>query len=455
MSNKKAIQAADSMDVNAEVEKLQTIGQELIKRALAKGASQVEVGVSKDLGLSVQVRNQDIETLEYNRDNSFGLTVYFGHKKGIATTSDLSTNALNDTVDAACNIAKYTQEDPCSGLAEKSLMATNPVDLEMDHPMGITADVAKELALTCEQAGLDASQKVTQSEGASFSSHRNIRYLANSHGFSAAAPSTRHSLSCVLIAENEKGMQRDYWYSIARDAKLLESAQSIGVKAAEKVIAKLNGRQITTQKVPVLMMPDIARGLIGNLCSGIRGASLYRQSSFLLNSLNKKLFPDFVQFKERPLIKGGLASSWFDNEGLATKEQNIVENGVLKTYLLDSYSARRLNMKATGHSGGVHNLHVLPMAFGFDDLVKKMNKGLIVTDVMGHGVNLVTGDYSRGASGFWVENGEIQYFVEEITIAGNLTDMFANLVAIGNDLDHRSSTLTGSWLLEEMTIAGN
>ncbi len=267
MNNENA--AADAMNVDAEIEKLQTIGQDLIKRALAKGASQVEVGVSKDLGLSVQVRNQDIETLEYNRDNSFGLTVYFGHKKGIATTSDLSTNALNDAVDAACNIAKYTQEDPCSGLAEKSLMATNPIDLEMDHPMGITADVAKELALACEKAGINASKKVTQSEGASFSSHRNIRYLANSHGFSAGSPSTRHSLSCVLIAENEKGMQRDYWYSIARDAKLLESAQSIGAKAAEKVIAKLNGRQITTQKVPVLMMPDIARGLMGNLCSAV------------------------------------------------------------------------------------------------------------------------------------------------------------------------------------------
>ena len=451
----KDIDAADSLDVNAEIERLQTIGQDLIKRAMAKGASQVEVGVSKDLGLSVQVRNQDIETLEYNRDNSFGLTVYFGHKKGIATTSDLSANALNDAVDAACNIAKYTQEDPCSGLAEKSLMAANPVDLDLDHPMGITADVAKELAMACEQAGLDASNKVTQSEGSSFSSHRNIRYLANSHGFSAASPSTRHSLSCVLIAENEKGMQRDYWYSIARDSKLLETPQHVGQKAANKVIVRLNGRQLSTQKVPVLLIPEIARGLMGNLCSAVSGSSLYRQSSFLLDSLGKQIFPDFVEFSEKPLIKGGLGSSWFDNEGLATKEQLIIENGRLNTYLLNSYSARRLNMKPTGHSGGVHNLQANASSLNFDALVKKMNTGLIVTDVMGHGVNLVTGDYSRGASGFWVENGEIQYFVEEITIASNLNDMFANLVAIGNDLDARSSTITGSWLLEEMTIAGN
>ena len=443
------------MDIGAEVNNLEIIGQDLIQRALSKGATQVEVGVSKDLGLSVQVRNQDIETLEYNRDNSFGLTVYFGHKKGSASTSDLSIDALNTTVDAACNIAKYTQEDPCSGLADKSLMASNPIDLELDHPMGITADIAKEMALECEQAGLDFSDKVSQSEGASFSSHRNIRYFANSHGFSAASPSTRHSLSCVLIAEDEKGMQRDYWYSIARNAELLESAKHIGAKAAEKVVARLNGRQLTTQKVPVLMIPEIARGLIGNFCSGIRGASLYRKSSFLLDSLGQQIFPDFVQFTEKPLIKGGLASSWFDNEGLATKEQAIIENGILNTYLLDSYSARRLNMQPTGHSGGVHNLQVVPMDLGFEALVKKMNTGLIVTDVMGHGVNLVTGDYSRGASGFWVENGEVQYFVEEITIAGNLKEMFSNLIAIGNDLDHRSSTLTGSWLLEEMTIAGN
>jgi PmbA protein len=446
---------ADALNVAEEVERLHSLSADLIKSGLAKGASQIEVGVSKDIGLSVQVRNQDVETLEFNRDNNFGISVYFGHKKGIVTTSDLSTQALNQALEAACNIAKYTEADPCSGLADKELMATKPVDLALDHPMGITAEIAKDYALSCELAGLNASDKISQSEGASFSSHRNIRYYANSHGFSAATPSTRHSLSSVLIAQDKKGMQRDYWYDIARNVKDLQSAQQIGELAAQKVIARLDGKQLNTRKSPVLMTPDIARGLLGNLCSAISGASLYRQSSFLMDSLGKQLLPSFVDFVEKPLIIGGLASSWYDNEGLATKQQSIVEAGVLQTYLLDSYSARRLNMQPTSHAGGLHNLHVTSSDLDYQAMIKKMGTGLIVTDVMGHGVNLVNGDYSRGASGFWVENGEIQHFVEEITIAGNLKDMLANVVAIGNDVDHRSSMLTGSWLLEEMTIAGN
>ncbi|WP_444994645.1 metalloprotease PmbA [Aliikangiella sp. IMCC44359] len=445
--------AADELNVAEEVSKLEEVGERLIKQALAKGASQVEVGVSKDLGLSVQVRNQQVETLEYNRDNSFGLTVYFGQKKGIATTSDLTPEGLDLAVDAACNIAKYTQPDPCSGLADKSLMASQSIDLKLDIPMGITAEKAQALAKECELAGT-SEEKVSQSEGASFSSHRNIRFYANSHGFSAAIPSTRHSLSCVLIAEDEQGMQRDYWYSVARDASLLESAESIGKKAATRVAARLGGKKLSTQKAPVLMIPEVARGLVGNLCSAIQGSSIYRKSSFLIDSLNQQVFPKFVQIQEKPHIVGGLASAWFDNEGVATKEQFIVENGDLQTFLLGSYSARRLNMQPTGHAGGVHNLHLATMDIEFNEMIKKMDKGLIVTDVMGHGINLVTGDYSRGASGFWVENGEIQHFVQEITIASNLKTMFRDLVAIGNDIDYRSSHLTGSWLLAEMTIAG-
>lgn len=445
--------AADELNVAEEVSKLEEVGERLIKQALAKGASQVEVGVSKDLGLSVQVRNQQVETLEYNRDNSFGLTVYFGQKKGIATTSDLTPEGLSLAVDAACNIAKYTQPDPCSGLADKSLMASQAIDLKLDIPMGITAEKAQSLAKECELAGT-SENKVSQSEGASFSSHRNIRFYANSHGFSAAIPSTRHSLSCVLIAEDEQGMQRDYWYSVARDASLLESAESIGKKAATRVVSRLGGKKLSTQKAPVLMIPEVARGLVGNLCSAIQGSSIYRKSSFLIDSLNQQIFPKFVQIQEKPHIIGGLASAWFDNEGVATKEQFIVENGDLQTFLLGSYSARRLNMQPTGHAGGVHNLHLATMDIGFNEMIKKMDKGLIVTDVMGHGVNLVTGNYSRGASGFWVENGEIQHFVQEITIASNLKTMFRDLVAIGNDIDYRSSHLTGSWLLSEMTIAG-
>jgi len=448
-------QSADDIDVDAELKRFEAVGAILIQQALDHGASQVEVGVSKDIGLSVQVRNQDVETLEYNRDNSFGLTVYFGHKKGIATTSDLSPDALKATVEAACNIARFTEEDPCSGLAEKALMATEPRDLKLDKPMGITAEKAKQLALECEAAGLAASDKISQSEGASFSSHRNIRYYANSHGFSAGTPSTRHSLSCVLIAQDSQGMQRDYWYSLSRDAALLETPQIIGEKAAQRTASRLGGKKITTRKAPVLMTPEISRGLLSNLCSAIQGSNIYRKSSFLLDSVGQTIFPEFVQVEEKPFIETGLASTWFDNEGMATKEQFLIENGALKTYLLNSYAARRLNLPPTGHAGGVHNLQIKPSAGSFEALVQQMQTGLIVTEVMGHGINLVTGDYSRGASGFWVENGEVQHFVEEITIAGNLKDMFANLVATGSDLDHRSSMLTGSWLLEEMTIAGN
>lgn len=446
--------AADSLDVPAEITRLEAVGQRLINEALASGASQVEVGVAKDIGLSVQVRNRDIETLEYNRDNSFGLTVYFGHQKGVATTSDLSEAALSETVKAACNIARHTEADPCSGLADKSLMAVEPIDLKLDSPMGITAEKAKEIALECEAAGL-VNEKISQSEGASFSSHRGIRYYANSHGFSAATPSSRHSLSCVLIAKDEQGMQRDYWYSLARDANLLENPAFIGEKAANRVIARLGSRKIGTQKAPVIMAPDIAKGLVGNLCGAIQGSNIYRKSSFLLDAIDQKIFPDFFQIQEKPFIKGGLASSWYDSEGVATQERSIIENGCLTTFLLNSYSARRLQKKSTGHAGGVHNLQVKAMDLSYDDLIKKMGKGLIVTETMGHGVSLVTGDYSRGASGFWVENGEIQHFVEEITIAGNLTDMFANVVAVSNDIDIRSSTQTGSWLLSEMTIASD
>lgn len=446
---------ADQLDINEEIKLFEETCDELVDYAKKKGANQVEVGVSKDIGLSVSVRNREIETLEYNRDNSFGITVFVGKQKGISATSDLSTKALHDAVDAALNIAKYTQADPCSGLADAELMATTSMDLELDHPMGVDAESAKELALECEAYGLDFSDKIINSEGASFSSHRNIRFYTNSHGFKAATPSTRHSLSCVLLAEDSLGKQRDHWYTISRDARELEIGQKVGEKAAEKTIARLSARKIKTQKAKVLFVPEMARSLIGHFKSAISGTNIYRKSSFLLDSLNEQVFPDFVSMQEKPFIKKGLASAWYDNEGLATKEQFIVQDGMVETFLLNSYSARKLNMKPTSHCGGVHNLHVSNSGLGFNQLVKQMDKGLVVTEMMGQGVNMITGDYSRGASGFWVENGEIQFFVQEITVAGNLKDMFANVIAIGSDLDYRSSLLTGSWLMPEMMIAGN
>lgn len=447
--------SADQMDVNKEAEFFESTCDELIRYAQNKGATQVEVGVSKDIGLSVSVRNQEIETLEYNRDNSFGITVYLGQQKGVATTSDLSISALHQAVDASINIAKYTQADPCSGLADANLMATNPVNLDLDHPMGIDADKAKQIALECESYGLDYSDKIMNSEGASFNSHRNIRFYINSHGFKAATPSTRHSLSCVLLAQDSSGKQRDHWYTISRDASLLESEKLVGEKSAQRTVARLNARQIKTQRAKILFTPEMARSLIGNFKAGISGTNIYRKSSFLLDSLGKNIFPDFVSMVEKPFIKKGLASAWHDNEGVATREQAIIENGQLNTFLLGSYSARKLNAQPTGHSGGIHNLQVSDSGLNFEQLLKQMDKGLVLTEMMGQGVNMITGDYSRGASGFWVENGEIQFFVQEITIAGNLKDMFANVIAIGNDHDHRSNVLTGSWLLPEMMIAGS
>ncbi|MGX5201452.1 metalloprotease PmbA [Aliikangiella sp. IMCC44632] len=447
--------AADELNITQESERLNELAVDLLKKAKQKGATQAEIGISKDLGLSVQVRNQDIETLEFNRDNSLGLTVYFGHKKGVATSSDLSMKSLDETLNAACNIAKYTQEDSCSGLADAELMADKPVDLKLDHPSGITAEQAKQIALECETAGLEFDSKVSQSEGATYNSHRHLRFYANSHGFSAAVPSSRHSLSCVLIAAGANGMQRDYWYSVARNANNLQSPQEIGIKAAQRTIARLNLGKIKTQKAPVLMTPEVARGLLSSLFGALSGSSIYRQSSFLIDCIGEQIFPAFFNIKEMPFIEQGLASSWFDNEGVATREQMIVADGKPQTYLLGSYSARRLNMSPTGHAGGLHNVQLSYSDFSQQELIKKMDRGLIVTDVMGQGVNLVTGDYSRGASGYWVENGEIQYFVEEITIASNLKAMFSGLQAISNDLDFRSSQLTGSWLLNEMTIASN
>lgn len=447
--------SADDMDIKKEIEFFQTTSETLINYAKNKGASQIEIGVSKDVGLSVSVRNQEIETLEYNRDNSFGISVYLGKQKGVSTTSDLSNQSLLDAVDAALNIAKFTQADDCAGLADKELMARKEMDLELDHPMGVDAEYAKNIALECEKFGLDYSDKISNSEGATFNSHRNIRYYANSHGFKAATPSTRHSLSCVLLAEDSHGKQRDHWYSISRDGAGLDSAKSVGAKAAQRTISRLGGRQLKTQKASVLFVPEVARSLVGNFKAAINGANIYRKSSFLLDKLGCEVFPKFVEMRETPFIKKGLASAWHDNEGVATQEQLIVENGQLNTYLLNSYSARKLGMKPTGHSGGIHNLRLTNSELNFEQLVSQMGTGLIVTEMMGQGINMITGDYSRGASGFWVEGGEIQYFVQEITIASNLNTMFANLRAIGNDIDYRSSIETGSWLIDEMTIAGS
>jgi PmbA protein len=428
--------------------------EHILALAKRKGASQAEVGVSQDTGINVQVRQQDVETVEFNQDNSFGISVYFGQKKGSATSTDTSLEALESAVEAACSIAKYTDEDEYAGLADNELMAQEIFDLDLDHPAPNEVNDYSEFAVRCEAAGLSYSDKVSQSDGASISAHRYARVYGNSHGFSGSISSSRYSLSCVLIAQENGTMQRDYWYSLGRSLDDLESAEHVGKTAADRVVSHLGARTIETQKVPIMMVPEIARGIFGHFLAGIRGGALYRNASCLLDSHGKQIFPDFISLAERPHIKKGLASTCFDNEGVATFDRDIVRHGVVDGYILSSYSARKLALSTTANAGGLHNVIISHSGASFDSLLKQLDTGLLVTEVMGQGVNIVTGDYSRGAAGFWVENGEIQFPVHEITIAGNLLDMFKNIRVVGNDIDTRSSIMCGSVIVDGMTVAG-
>lgn len=427
---------------------------QVLGEARAQGASQAEAGVSVDSGLTLTVRLGEVETLEYQRDRGIGVTVYFGQRKGSASSSDLSPSALKETVRAACSIARYTAADDCAGLADALLMAREFPDLDLCHPWDLAPEQAIEIAARCEAAARGFDARIRNSEGATVTTHQGLRVYGNSHGFLAGYASTTHSLTCVVIGGESGGMQRDYWYSTARDPQELESVEAVGVKAAERTVARLGARKLGTRRAAVLFTPEVARGLIGHFLGAMRGGAQYREASFLLKAAGQQVFPDFVQLSERPHLKKALASAAFDNEGVATRDAEIVDHGVATTYLLDSYAARKLKLTSTGHAGGVRNLIVKPGALDYTGLLKHMGTGLVVTDLMGQGVNHVTGDYSRGAAGFWVENGEVAYPVEEITVAGNLRDMYKNMVAIGNDVDLRGSIRTGSILVGEMTIAG-
>jgi PmbA protein len=444
-----------AIDVPKKITQMRGVCERILSLAKQKGASSAEVGVSFDTGISVQVRSGDVETVEFNQDGSFGISVYFGQQKGMASTTDTSDKAIEAAVDAACNIARFTSPDPYAGLADKELMATHIEDLELDHPSDLSVEQMIERSLACEVAGLNLDKRIKQSDGASISAHRFMRVYANSHGFIGDSSGTRYSLSCLLIAEDAKGKQRDYWYTLGRQLDALETPEQVGRKAAERVLARLGARSLSTQKVSVMFTPEVARGVIGHFLSAIRGSALYRNSSFLVNSLGETLFPECVTLTEKPHLKGGLASTYFDNEGVATFERDIVKEGVLQGYVLSSYSARKLGMKTTANAGGLHNVMVSHSDNSFEQMLKQLDRGLLVTDVMGQGVNLVTGDYSRGASGFWVENGQIQFPVQEVTIAGNLRDMFRNIQMIGNDLDWRASIVMGSMIIEGMTVAGS
>jgi len=446
-----------SDDLNIELEKstMSKLIKNILLEAKQLGATSAEVGVSKQSGLSVNVRNNDVETVEFNRDCGFGITVFIDKRKGNASTSDTSPSAITSAVEAAISIAKQTTEDPFAGLVESELLATDIKDLQLDHPMGITPEIAIEHALNAERELLKTDSRIKSSDGTSFSSHRGIRMYGNSHGFLAGYPTSRHLLSAVAIAEDKKGMQRDYYYTVARNAKNLLADELTGRKAAELTIARLGSQSIPTGEFPVILSPEIAAGFFGHFINAIKGGNLYRKSSFLLDHLGEKIFPEFINIEERPYILEGLSSAPFDSEGVATRQQYFLNKGVLENYVLSSYSARRLDMKTTANAGGVHNLFVSNSGVNFQQLLDKMQTGLLVTEVMGQGVNILTGDYSRGASGFWVQNGVIQYPVEEITIAGNLKQMMANIIAISDDYDLRLSTQTGSVLIESMTVAGN
>ena len=421
-----------------------------------KAGATAEVGVTKSGGLSVSTRLQEIENVEFNNDGALGISVYVGQQKGNASTSDLTPEAIKNTVEAALAIAKYTSPDDCAGLADKELMAFDAPDLDLYHAAEIDVDKAVQLALDTEKAALEHDERIVNSEGASFNAHTGVRVYGNSHGMLQSYLSSRYSLSCSVIAEHQDQLERDYEYTVARDINQLAQPNWVGENAAQKAIARLQPQKLATQEAPVIFLNDVATGLISHLAAAISGGSLYRKASFLLDHLGKQVLPDWFEISERPHLIGQLASTPFDSEGVRTQDMEIIRNGILQTYLLTSYSGRKLGMQSTGHAGGIHNWLVKPNSSGkLTALLRQMNRGLLVTEVMGQGVNLITGDYSRGAAGFWVENGEIQYPVAEITIAGQLPDMLRNIVAVADDIEHRSNIQTGSILLEKMKISGN
>lgn len=442
------------MQNHDEINRLKTVVQQLLDEAQQQGASAAEAAFSVDNGLSVSARLGDVETIEYHCDQGIGITVYFGRKKGSASTNDVSPDSLKETVKAACSIARYASEDEYAGLPDPVLLATEFPDLDLNHPWAMDAEKAITLAIDCENAARHFDKAISNSEGASVNSHQGTRVFGNSLGFLQGYQSSRHSISCSVLAGSGDAMQRDYWYSVARNPALLESAQAVGEKAAQRTVARLDARSLSTRQCPVLFAPEMASGLIGALLGAISGSSLYRKSSFLLDSLDTQILPDFMRIHEQPLLVGGMGSASYDAEGVATKAKDIVSDGILRSYILSTYSARKLGMQTTGNAGGVHNLTVESGPNDFAGMLKLLDTGLLVTELMGQGVNRVTGDYSRGASGFWVENGVIQYPVQEITIAGNLKTMLRNIVAIGNDVDLRGNTRVGSILLEQMAIAG-
>jgi PmbA protein len=435
------------------------ITQDMLRFAREKGASDAAVEVSEGGGLSISVRKGKVETIEQNRDKGIGITVYVGKKRGNASTSDFSVKSLQDTVEAAYNIARFTAEDDCAGLPDAEMLEMHPQDLKLFYPWLITAEEAISLACRVEAAAFETDKRINNCDGAGVYVQQSHFVAANSRGFVGGYPFSRHTISVAPIAGKGKHMQRDDWYSSHRNAKKLATPEAVGRYAAERALARLHARSIDTRKCPVLFEAPLAAGLLGSFVQAVSGGALYRKSSFLLDSLGKQIFPNHIQISEDPHVVGAVGSSPFDDEGVRTQKRDVVSNGVLNGYFLSTYSARKLGMQTTGNAGGSHNMNLTSSLSkrgdNFAQMLKKMGTGLLVTELMGQGVNYVTGDYSRGATGFWVENGVIQYPVEEITIAGNMREMFQQIVAIGTDTLTRGTKTTGSILIENMTIAGS
>lgn len=446
-------------DSAARLEALAALSRRLLERCRARGASQAEVSCSEERGLNVNVRMGAVETVEATRDRGIAVTVYFGRRKGSASTADLRETSLDATVEQACAIARHTEDDDAAGLADAERMAHPDADghwpdFDSWHPWALDAERAIDIALACEQAGREADPRIGNSDGASVGSGESLSVYANTHGFVGAERGTQHSIGCALIAGEGEAMQRDGWYTSALAEADLESPVAVGRHAAQRTLARLDPRPLATGEYTVLFSAEVARSLIGHLLGAVSGGALYRRASFLLDSAGQQLFPDWFSIVEKPWLQRGMRSAAFDAEGVATRESPLVAGGVLQRYVLGSYSARKLGLQSTGNAGGVHNLEVGANAAGFADLMQGMGRGLVVTELMGQGVNAVTGDYSRGAAGYWVEDGEVAYAVDGVTIAGNLKAMFAAIEAVGSDVDPRSHIRTGSILVGRMTVAG-
>lgn len=451
-----AVREPDAEDTGARIIRQRQIAEDALNEAGRLGSSSAEVAISSSTGLSVNVRMGEVETIEHTRDKALGITVYLGHKKGSASTTDFSAQAVRECVAAACGIARHTAEDKFAGLADAQRMAVDIPDLDLHHPWRLSPEAATDIALETEDAARSLDARIVNSEGAGVNRVEGVQVYANSHGFCAGYPSSRHSISCAVIAADDAGMQRDYWYTLSRDPGALETAQDVGRRAAERTLRRLGARRLSTRKVPVLFSAQTASGLLGHFVNAVRGGNLYRKASFLVDALGKQVFAAHVRIHEQPHLPGAIGSAPFDAEGVATVNRDLVKDGILQGYVLSSYSARKLGMQTTANAGGVHNLSAdaSPGSADLEGLLAAMGSGLYVTELMGMGINTVTGDYSRGAAGFWVEDGAICYPVEEITIAGNLRDMYLGIEAIGADQDRRGNIRTGSVLIGAMTVAG-